>query len=137
MADAAEMSAMIPAGTKALVVEDSAATRRIFRNLLKGLGIECDDAPDGEEALALLQRRLDEFDIIFTDISMPKMDGFELCHSLHQAPWYDGTPLVMVSTQSDASNVIQSLKLGCDDYLPKPFDREVLARIVGRVLNHA
>jgi two-component system chemotaxis response regulator CheY len=126
----------IPPGTRACVVEDSTATRRIFRNLLRGLEVDSLEAGDGEEALELLAGEIGTVDIIFSDISMPKVDGFEFCQRLQQAEWYDGTPLVMVSTQSDADNVIRSLKLGADDYLPKPFDTDVLARIMGRVLCH-
>lgn len=128
--------AAIPPDTHALIVEDSRATRRIFRSLLEGMGVRVSEADDGETALALLERSIDEVDVVFSDISMPRMDGFELCHRLQLAPWYDGTPLVMVSTQSDAANVIRALKLGAEDYLPKPFEREDLARITGRVLNH-
>ncbi len=135
--DETSASGWVPPGTKALVVEDSRATRRIFRNLLESLEVEVEDAPDGQAALERLQRGMDDLNVIFCDISMPRMDGFDLCHRLHQADWYDGTPIVMVSTQSDAANVIRALKLGAEDYLPKPFDREVLARILGRVLSHA
>lgn len=130
------LQATIPPGTHALIVEDSKATRRIFRSLLEGLGVQVSEAEDGEAALALLERIVGDVDVIFSDISMPRMDGFELCHRLQQADWYDGTPLVMVSTQSDAANVIRALKLGAEDYLPKPFERDDLARITGRVINH-
>jgi two-component system, chemotaxis family, chemotaxis protein CheY len=127
---------VISPGTRALIVEDSRATRRIFRSLAEELGMVASEAGDGEEALQAVQANPGVFDIIFTDISMPRMDGFELCHRLQQAEWFSGTPLVMVSTQSDAENVIRALKLGADDYLPKPFDKDVLARITGRVLAH-
>jgi len=74
--------------------------------------------------------------IIFSDIQMPTMDGFEFCWRLQQADWYDGTPLVMVSTNSDAASVVRVLKLGADDFIPKPFGREDLAQIIARVLSH-
>lgn len=127
----------IAAGTKALVVDDSAATRRIFRQLLRSLGIEADEAGDGAAALKWLETGIGEIGLIFTDISMPGMDGFELVQTVQRADWYDGTPLIMVSTQSDADNVIRALKLGADDYLPKPFDREVLSLVIRRVLADA
>jgi two-component system chemotaxis response regulator CheY len=132
----AGLGASIPPGLKALVVEDSAATRRIFRQQLRSLGIDSAEEPDGAAALGRLEREIGEFAVVYSDISMPRMDGFELCYRLHQAPWYDGTPLVMVSTQSDAGNVIRALKLGAEDYLPKPFDVQSLARITRRVLHH-
>jgi CheY-like chemotaxis protein len=136
MRTATELAFAIPEGTRALVVEDSTATRRIFRSLLTNLGVEVSEAADGEEGLNHLEEKIKETDIIFSDISMPNVDGFEFCYRLQQAPWYDGTPLVMVSTRSDAANVIRTLKYGADDYLPKPFDSRELALIMGRVLAH-
>lgn len=126
----------IPPGTRALVVEDSKATRRIFKSMLESLAIHVTEAEDGQEAMDVLRDRIADLDIVFSDISMPRMDGFALCHTLLQEPWYDGTPVVLVSTQSDAANVIQALKLGADDYLPKPFNLDDLKRIAGRVLTH-
>lgn len=127
---------ILPPGLRALVVEDSRATRRIFRSLLAGLDMQVEEAGDGVDALAFLEGHPGETDVIYADISMPRMDGFDLCYRLQQAPWYDGTPLVMVSTQSDAAVVIRALKLGADDYLPKPFNRSDLVRITQRVLRH-
>ncbi|MBD3222047.1 response regulator, partial [bacterium] len=83
-----------------------------------------------------LEAAIDDVTVIFSDIQMPSMDGFEFCWRLQQAPWYDGTPLVMVSTLSDAASVIRVLKLGADDFIPKPFNREDLAQIIERALSH-
>lgn len=121
---------------RALVADDSKATRRIFRSVFESMGIGITEAADGAEALRILEDEIHEFDLIFTDINMPGMDGFELCHRLQNSEWYDGTPLIMVSTLSDASNVMRALKLGADDYIPKPFDREILTKVIGRVIRH-
>ena len=51
-----------------------------------------------------------------------------------QEPWYDRTPFILVSTESDAKNVIKGLKLGADDFLPKPFDKEIVAKVLLRIL---
>ncbi len=123
-------------GLRALVADDSKATRRIFRSIFESMGIEITEASDGVEALRLLEDGVGSFDMIFSDINMPEMDGFELCHRLQNSDWYDGTPLIMVSTLSDASNVMRALKLGADDYIPKPFDREILTQVIGRVRRH-
>jgi DNA-binding response OmpR family regulator len=50
-----------------------------------------------------------------------------------QQPWYNGTPFVLVSTESDAHNVIKGLKFGADDFLPKPFDKEIVAQLLMRI----
>ncbi len=123
-------------GLRALVADDSKATRRIFRSIFESMGIGITEASDGAGALRLLEDGNGAFDMIFSDINMPGMDGFELCHHLQNSDWYDGTPLIMVSTLSDACNVMRALKLGADDYIPKPFDLEILTQVIGRVMRH-
>ncbi len=124
----------IPAGFRVLFADDSAGTRKIFSKCMDELGVEVVSAEDGDLGLQALAEQIDRIDMIFSDINMPRMDGFEFCHKLQQADWYDGTPLVMVSTQSDADSVIRVLKLGADDYIPKRFDQEVIAQVIRRVL---
>jgi len=127
---------VLPAGIRALVVDDSAATRRILRAHLESLRVEVSEAADGGEAYEKLEKGIGSTDLILSDISMPVLDGFELCDRLRSSPWYDGTPIVMVSTQSDAASVIRAFKLGADDYIPKPFEKDLLAQVIGRVLTH-
>jgi CheY-like chemotaxis protein len=126
----------LPSDARAVVIDDSATMRRIFTKQLTYLGLEVTAFNDGREALDALEQQIAGTTLIFSDIQMPTMDGFEFCWRLQQADWYDGTPLVMVSTCSDASSVIRVLKLGADDFIPKPFDREDLAQIIERVLCH-
>jgi CheY-like chemotaxis protein len=126
----------LPAGAHAMVIDDSATMRRIFEKQLSDLGLGVTACNDGQEALEVLSREIERTTIIFSDIQMPTLDGFEFCWRLQQADWYDGTPLVMVSTCSDAASVIRVLKLGADDFIPKPFNREDLAQIIERVLCH-
>jgi two-component system chemotaxis response regulator CheY len=125
---------ILPSSPKAFIVDDSVPTRRIFRTILEELGFTVNEAPNGKVALEKLKELLPETMIIFSDISMPVMDGFEFCFRLMQEQWYDGTPFVLVSTESDAKNVIKGLKLGADDFLPKPFDKEILSLVLLRIL---
>ncbi|GHT34548.1 hypothetical protein FACS189427_02040 [Planctomycetales bacterium] len=125
---------LLPQNPKAFIVDDSVPTRRIFRMLLEELGFTVNEAVNGKDALEKLQPVIGDMIVIFSDISMPKMDGFEFCFKLMQEPWYDGTPFILVSTESDAKNVIKGLKLGADDFLPKPFDKEVLSQVLMRIL---
>jgi two-component system chemotaxis response regulator CheY len=125
---------VLPPSPKAFIVDDSVPTRRIFRNILEELGFAVNEAVNGKAALEKLQTLLPETMIIFSDISMPVMDGFEFCFRLMQEEWYDGTPFVLVSTESDAKNVIKGLKLGADDFLPKPFDKEIVSLVLLRIL---
>ncbi|MDR1491531.1 MAG: response regulator [Planctomycetaceae bacterium] len=128
------LATILPPSPRAFIVDDSVPTRRIFRNILEEIGLEVEEAVNGQQALEQLQENGNKYCIIFSDISMPKMDGFELCYRLQQESWYKGTPFVLVSTESDATNVIKGLKLGADDFMPKPFDREMAEIVIARVM---
>jgi PleD family two-component response regulator len=129
------LKSVLPVDAKTLIVDDSVPTRRIFRNILTKIGFEVDEAINGVQALEILEKQIGQYCIIFSDISMPKMDGFELCYKLQRQDWYDGTPFVLVSTESDANNVIKGLKLGADDFMPKPFDQDIAELVVARVMS--
>ncbi len=128
------LKSILPPNAKTLIIDDSVPTRRIFRYILQKIGFEVDEATNGLEALEMLEKKLGQYCIIFSDISMPKMDGFELCYKLQNQEWYDDTPFVLVSTESDAANIIKGLKLGADDFMPKPFDQEIAELVVARVM---
>jgi two-component system chemotaxis response regulator CheY len=128
-----QVGAVLPPHPQAFIVDDSVPTRRIFRMILEELGFTVHEAVNGKIALEKLEGLIKETVIVFSDISMPIMDGFEFCFKLMQEPWYDGTPFVLVSTESDAKNVIKGLKLGADDFLPKPFDKEIVAQVLLRI----
>ncbi|GHT47617.1 hypothetical protein FACS189454_10090 [Planctomycetales bacterium] len=128
-----QIKSILPANPKAFIVDDSVPTRRIFRTILEELGFTVNEAVNGKAALEKLEGLIGETIIVFSDISMPEMDGFEFCFKLMQQPWYDGTPFVLVSTESDAKNVIKGLKFGADDFLPKPFDKEIVSQLLMRI----
>ncbi|MDR0869618.1 MAG: response regulator [Planctomycetaceae bacterium] len=128
-----KVQALLPKNPKAFIVDDSVPTRRIFRMILEELGFEVNEAVNGKAALEKLKGVIADTLIVFSDISMPQMDGFEFCFRLMQESWYDGTPFVLVSTESDAKNVIKGLKLGADDFLPKPFDKDIVAQVLMRI----
>ncbi|MBN2715028.1 MAG: response regulator [Deltaproteobacteria bacterium] len=120
-------------GLHVLMADDSTTTRRVFQARLEELGITVTPAEDGEDALSKIEAHPQKFDIIFCDIQMPRMNGYELCRKLNESPWFEGTPIVMVSTCSDAREVIKALKLGADDFIPKPFERDLLIKVIKRV----
>ena len=124
---------LLPPNPKAFIVDDSVPTRRIFRTILEELGFTVSEAVNGKLALEKLEHEIAGTTIIFSDISMPEMDGFEFCFKLMQQPWYNCAPFILVSTESDAKNVIKGLKFGADDFLPKPFDKEIVAQVLMRI----
>ncbi len=122
--------------SRMLIVDDSPTTCRVFRKRLESFGASVIEAENGKVALRTIEEEIDSLDMIFCDIEMPEVNGFELCYRLHQSEWYDGTPIVMVSTRSDAKDVIRSLKLGAEDYVPKPFDQDLLVKVIRRVMDN-
>lgn len=110
---------------KALVVDDSRAMRLILRNHLAALGFEVRDAVSGRDAFVQLNQ-MEGADIILLDWNMPEMDGFEFLHELRADADHSGTPVVMVTTESEMSQVSRALDAGANEYLMKPFSRESL-----------
>jgi CheY-like chemotaxis protein len=122
-------------GLKALVVEDFKTMRRVVTSTLESLGVRTVEAGNGIEALSVLDEQRD-VRIVFTDLVMPEMDGFELCEEIRRRPDIRELPVVVISTHRDAKYVIQALRTGADDYLTKPFNARAAQRIIERVTSH-
>ncbi|QLE57300.1 response regulator [Nostoc sp. TCL26-01] len=111
---------------KILVVEDDNCSAKILEQVLTKLNYKAEIAKDGETGLALAQQF--DYDLLILDIMLPKLDGVSLCHQLrlqgHQMP------ILMLTSQSDMSVRVNSLEVGADDYIVKPFNlSELIARI--------
>ena len=119
---------------KALVVEDFETMRKAVKNVLESLNMQVNEATNGIEALKLLDT--EPMDIIFTDLVMPEMDGFELCEEIRRRPNIRHLPIIVISTHRDAHYVIQALRRGADDYLTKPFTAELAEQVVERVMSN-
>ncbi len=119
---------------RALVVEDFKTMRRVVTSTLDSIGVRSFEAGNGLEALNLLDSR--QVDLVFTDLVMPEMDGFELCEEIRRRPNVRKLPVVVISTHRDAKYVIQALRKGADDYLTKPFSAQVAQKIIERVMSH-
>ena len=87
---------------------------------------EVTPAASGEEALGLLTRGDTRFDCLLFDISMPGMDGIELCRRVRQIPRYHQTPIIMLTAMRDMKNMGDAYRAGATDYATKPFDIEEL-----------
>ena len=111
---------------KLLVVEDEIKTANILQKGLKEKGFEVQIAYDGEQALKLTNSQV--FDLIITDIIIPKISGLEFCKKLREN--LNFTPIIMLTALGLTSDKIKGFDAGSDDYLVKPFDfDELLARI--------
>ena len=122
-------------GAQILLVEDSDIVRESLRRLLTEAGYLVTVAVDGQHGLELAQSR--KFDLISTDVVMPRLDGYELTRALRAMPDYADTPIVMVTSMGERIDRVRGFDAGVDEYLTKPHDRSLLLRIVRKLLGHA
>lgn len=115
-----------------LVVDDSSTMRQLLRMILaKHLACEVTEAPDGLAALERL--RAQPYDLVLTDINMPRLDGLGLVRSVREE-LKSGVPIVMVTTRGAEEDRDRGLALGADSYLTKPVDGGQVARVIGSLL---
>ncbi len=113
---------------KVLFVDDSLSVRKVAERMLETIGVEFALAVDGVEALEKL--RVGGFDLVFTDLEMPRMNGFDLLRELRFLPSFRELPVVVVSSRSGAKHQAQARELGANQYLTKPFtDAQLRASI--------
>lgn len=94
---------------------------------------EVDTAPDGEDAEQMVKEH--HYDLIVTDIMMPKVDGIQLTRTLKADPATANIPVIMLTAKQDVSSVVEGLSLGADDYVTKPFNNDVLALKIKRMVS--
>ena len=110
---------------RALLIDDSRAVRVIIRNILLEMGMEVVEAGNGREALEQLRQNPD-VDLMLVDWNMPEMNGLDFIHVVRSQRSYDGVRIVMVTTETEAEQVCRALNAGANEYVMKPFSREVL-----------
>ena len=110
---------------RALVIDDSKAMRGIFNKMLTEVGFVVTAAADGLEALAKLKAQ-GPFDVALVDWNMPELDGYEFIRAVRDDHAYDRLLLMMVTTETELSQVIKALDAGANEYVMKPFTKEVL-----------
>ncbi len=110
---------------RALVVDDSRAVRLIIRNILREMGTEVIEAGDGREALEQLGQNPD-VELILVDWNMPVMNGLDFIRAVRTQRAYDEARIVMVTTETESEQVERALTAGANEYIMKPFTREIL-----------
>ncbi|MBF0237002.1 MAG: response regulator [SAR324 cluster bacterium] len=111
---------------RVLVVDDSAIVRNIHSFMLKSGGFEVVEASNGYEAMEKLLES--QFDLIVTDVNMPKMDGYALCEAIRKEAQYTQTPIIIISTESEAEDKLKGFKAGANLYVIKPVKSEELVQ---------
>ena len=119
------------AGVKVMVIDDSKTIRRTAETLLSRLGCKVFTATDGFEALAKIADHGP--DLIFVDIMMPRLDGYQTCALIKNNPRFKKTPVIMLSSKDGLFDRARGRIVGSDQYLTKPFTRDEL---IGAVSSH-
>ncbi len=109
----------------AIVVDDSKTIRVILGRLLKELGFEVREAGHGMEALESLDQGPCP-DLMLVDWNMPEMNGLELTQAIRSNPSYNDTLILMVTTETEMSQVVRALDAGANEYVMKPFTKEII-----------
>ena len=107
-----------------LVVDDSPMIRRIAKKILEELNFKTSEAEDGQKALAAVSASMP--DAILLDWNMPVMDGFEFLHELRKMPGGLRPKVVFCTTENDVAHIARAIHAGADEYIMKPFDKQIL-----------
>jgi len=114
---------------KVLIVDDVETNRMILEEIISGMGCLPILAESGKQALEMVQEHLPQ--LVLTDISMPGMDGYELCRILKGNEKTRNIPIVFISAFDHPEDIVEGLSLGGEDYITKPFVAEVIEARVG------
>jgi two-component system chemotaxis response regulator CheY len=110
---------------RALVIDDARTIRAIITQILQELGIEVVQAANGLEGLARL-RDQPGVDLVLVDWNMPEMNGLEFIQAVRTRREYDSVRIMMVTTETEQDQVVRALAAGANEYVMKPFTREIL-----------
>jgi two-component system, chemotaxis family, chemotaxis protein CheY len=107
-----------------LVVDDSAVIRKVARRILEGLAFRISEAEDGEQALTACRTEMP--DAVLLDWNMPVMDGYEFLKELRQMPGGGAPKVVFCTTENDVGHIARALHAGANEYIMKPFDKDIM-----------
>jgi two-component system chemotaxis response regulator CheY len=111
---------------RALIVDDSRAIRGIIGKILREIGFEIVEAGHGFEAMQRL-KEAGSVDLMLVDWNMPEMNGYDFLRSVRANPAYRGIPLMMVTSETEMSQMSKALEAGADEYVMKPFTKDVIS----------
>jgi two-component system chemotaxis response regulator CheY len=109
----------------ALVVDDSKTIRLLLSEQLKILGFEVTEAGDGHQALNRL-KNMSKVDLVLVDWNMPEMDGISFVRAVRAESVYAALPMMMVTTNTELTQITLALEAGANEYIMKPFTADIL-----------
>ena len=115
-------------GLKVMVIDDSNTIRRSAEIFLAQAGCTVILAEDGFDALAKISDH--QPDVVFVDIMMPRLDGYQTCSLIKKNPRFAGTPVIMLSSKDGLFDRARGVMVGSDQYLTKPFTKDSLVAAV-------
>ena len=107
-----------------LVVDDSSVIRKVARRILEDLDFSITEAADGQQALDSCRQTMP--DAILLDWNMPVMDGLDFLQALRKEPGGDQPTVVFCTTENDVDHIARAIRAGANEYIMKPFDREIV-----------
>jgi two-component system chemotaxis response regulator CheY len=108
-----------------LIVDDSRTIRKVSRDIVESLAFQVSEAENGEAGLMECQARMP--DVVLLDWNMPVMDGYSFLKELRKSPGGQAPKVVFCTTENDMKYIMQALEAGADEYIMKPFDKDILA----------
>jgi len=123
----------IPKGQLVLVVEDHEDTQTCVAQLLEEYGFEVATASDGESAMRLIRERRPA--LVYLDMNLPNLSGYDVCEQIRTDPLLQDIPVVMTSAQTSVSVHASCIEAGADAFVPKPFQLDVFAEMIGRMVS--
>jgi two-component system chemotaxis response regulator CheY len=118
-----------------LIADDSKIVRSLHSYILESAGYECHAAPNGYVALELL--RPDHFDLVITDLNMPRMDGYALIEKIREQEEFRTLPIIVISTEEEARDKQKGFEAGANIYIVKPAKPRELVMNVQMLLGEA
>lgn len=110
---------------RTLVIDDSRTIRTIIGKILKEIGMEVIEAGNGKQALEQMKLH-PGVELILVDWNMPEMNGLDFIKAIRAQKMYDRVRILMVTSETESDQVAKALKAGANEYLMKPFSREIL-----------
>ncbi len=112
---------------KVLVVDDSRMMLRIIAGAVEMLDYKPVKAPGGKVAMSILEQYYHDIALVLLDWNMPEMDGMDVLLAIKSDERFASIPVMMVTTESEAENVVKAIRAGAQNYLRKPFSQQDLA----------
>jgi two-component system chemotaxis response regulator CheY len=113
------------ANKSCLIVDDSKVVRMVARKILEGLNFAIAEAENGQLALDACKRQMP--DVVLLDWNMPVMDGYEFLGHLRRMPGGDTPKVVFCTTENGIDHIARALEAGANEYIMKPFDKDIVA----------